>query len=312
MSVVHVAVGVIRNRKNQILIARRPSHVHLGGLWEFPGGKVENNETVQQALQRELKEELNISFNPNSSYPLIKITHQYTEKKVLLDVWVVTDIQGDVYGCEQQEIKWVTVDELHQFDFPEANKTIVTALNLPNRYLITGNFSSQKEFDQRLINALKNEIKLVQLRAKQITDKEYFALAKHALTVCHQHGAKLVLNAEPELIKSVDADGIHLTASRLMQFQARPIATNKYLIASCHNEAEIQQAIKIGVDIVVLGPVKNTTTHAQAITMGWERFSELVESASAPVFALGGLKEVDLQMAQQHGAQGIAGISAWW
>lgn len=309
---IHVAVGVIRNNQHQVLIAKRPSHVHLGGLWEFPGGKVEVGETVQQALQRELREELNITFDLVNSQPLIKITHQYPGKKVLLDVWTVTDVKGELYGREHQLIKWINIDKLSEFDFPEANKAIVAALTLPQRYLITGFFSSQEEFDQRLIKNLKNNIKLVQLRAKHLNDDDYFLLAKHAVVVCHQNHAKVILNSAPELVDMVNADGVHLTTSRLMQCQTRPVAAHKYLIASCHNEDEIRQAMKIGVDAIVLGPVKRTSSHPETTVLGWQRFSKLVELASMPVFALGGLIETDLRAARDHGAQGIAGISVWW
>jgi len=312
VSVIHVAVGVVRNNQQQILIAKRPRHVHLGGLWEFPGGKVEAGETAQQALQRELKEELNITFSLAHSRPLIKITHQYSEKTVLLDVWLVSDAKGQAYGREQQLIKWVTLDQLHQFDLPEANKAIVTALTLPHRYLITDDFSSQDEFNQRLNVVIKNNIGLVQLRLKKLNADAYIDLAKHATTLCHQHNVKIILNASHEVLDIINADGLHLTALRLMQYHSRPIANNKYLIASCHNASEIQQAAKIGVDAIVLGPVKKTNSHPEALPLGWQRFSQLVELAPMPVFALGGLKEVDLQTAREHGAQGIAGISAWW
>lgn len=309
---IHVAVGVIRNNQNQILIAKRPAHVHLGGLWEFPGGKVEAGETVQQALQRELKEEINITFDAANSQPIIKITHQYPEKTVLLDVWSVSDVKGQIYGREHQMTKWVALDELYQFDFPEANKAIVTALILPHRYLITGDFSSQDDFNQRLNSAIKNNIRLIQLRAKKMNGDDYIDLAKHAVILCHQHNVKIIVNTSPEVFETINADGLHLTASRLMQYQSRPIVNTKYLLASCHNEAEIQHAAKIGVDAIVLGPVKRTNSHPEALPLGWELFAQLIELAPVPVFALGGLGETDLQTAREQGAQGIAGISAWW
>jgi 8-oxo-dGTP diphosphatase len=312
MSVIHVAVGVIRNHQHQILIAKRPAHVHLGGLWEFPGGKVEVGETVQQALQRELKEEINITFDVANSQPIIQITHHYPEKTVLLDVWSVSDVKGQVYGREHQMTKWVALDELHQFDFPEANKAIVAALTLPQRYLITGDFLSQVEFTQRLNAAIKNNISLIQLRAKKLHESDFINLAKHATTLCHQHNVKIILNTSPEVFDTINADGLHLTASRLMQYQSRPITNKKYLLASCHNESEIQQAAKIGVDAIVLGFVKITTSHPHAIALGWQRFAQLVELAPVPVFALGGLGEADLQTAREQGAQGVAGVSAWW
>ena len=86
-SVVHVAVGVVRNPQGNILIAKRPAHAHQGDLWEFPGGKVERGESLQQALQRELHEELGIDVT--HARPLIRIPHSYPDKQVLLDVWLI-------------------------------------------------------------------------------------------------------------------------------------------------------------------------------------------------------------------------------
>jgi 8-oxo-dGTP diphosphatase len=124
--VIHVAVGVIINAEQQILIALRPEESHQGGLWEFPGGKVESGETVQQALFRELKEELGIK---TSAYkPLMNIHHDYGDKRVLLDVWWVKSFTGEAVGQEGQDIKWVDIGKLQAYQFPVANKTIVEAI----------------------------------------------------------------------------------------------------------------------------------------------------------------------------------------
>src|SRR6478752_215306 len=106
---VHVAVGVITNNRQEVLIAKRAVHLHQGGFWEFPGGKVEKNETVQQALSRELHEELGI--NVEVARPFIKITHDYPDKSVLLDVWLVEQFTGQPQSRESQPLLWVAIDE---------------------------------------------------------------------------------------------------------------------------------------------------------------------------------------------------------
>ena len=125
MKVVHVAVGVIA-RGDEIFITLRPDDGHQGGKWEFPGGKVEEGETVLQALRRELAEEVGITVN--HSEPVIVITHDYGDKQVKLDVHRVNDFTGEPHGKEGQASRWVNVKSLNASDFPEANIPIISAL----------------------------------------------------------------------------------------------------------------------------------------------------------------------------------------
>jgi 8-oxo-dGTP diphosphatase len=98
MQRIHVVAAVIYGNSNQILIARRAAHLHQGGLWEFPGGKLEANESPYQGLVRELTEELDIRVT--SATPFIQVSHDYTDKQVLLDVWQVTAFVGQARGAE--------------------------------------------------------------------------------------------------------------------------------------------------------------------------------------------------------------------
>ncbi|UCX03297.1 8-oxo-dGTP diphosphatase MutT [Shewanella sp. HL-SH4] len=120
---IHVAVGVIINQDNHILLAKRHGHLHQGGKWEFPGGKVEVSETVTEALIRELKEEVNLDVT--TSIPFMDIIHDYPDKHVRLDIHLVTEFSNQAKGLEGQQIQWVPINQLQQFDFPEANQAIV-------------------------------------------------------------------------------------------------------------------------------------------------------------------------------------------
>ena len=133
------AAGVLYNRQGEVLITRRARHVHQGGLWEFPGGKLEHGETAQQALARELHEELGIQVL--NSEPLIRIYHDYADKNILLDVWRVRKYSGEAHGREGQPLQWVEPDRLSRFSFPEANLPIINAVGLPEQYLVTGEFN---------------------------------------------------------------------------------------------------------------------------------------------------------------------------
>lgn len=123
---IHVAVGIILNANGQILLAKRPEHLHQGGKWEFPGGKVELNETVTQALIRELKEE--VALNVHSSEPFMALSYDYPDKQVLLDIHTVSHFTGEAQGLEGQQIAWVDKHDLTHYDFPEANKPILAKL----------------------------------------------------------------------------------------------------------------------------------------------------------------------------------------
>lgn len=123
--VVHVAVGVIM-RQGRILLALRADTQHQGGKWEFPGGKVEANESVEHALHRELHEE--VAIRVTACEPFMQLHHSYPEKTVLLDIWLVTGFELEPDGREGQPLRWVSVAELSTLQFPDANQPIVARL----------------------------------------------------------------------------------------------------------------------------------------------------------------------------------------
>ena len=126
MPVIHVVVGIIINRNNQVLIAKRGSHQHQGDKWEFPGGKVEDSENSEEALYRELKEELGIGVQ--SSQYLFEIKHKYEDKEVVLDIYEIREWIGEAVGREGQPLLWVKKSELEQYEFPVANAEILSRL----------------------------------------------------------------------------------------------------------------------------------------------------------------------------------------
>jgi 8-oxo-dGTP diphosphatase len=315
---IHVAVGVVVSGDGKILIAKRSEKVHQGGLWEFPGGKVEQGETVFQALKRELQEELAIEIN--ATEPLIKIRHTYSEKNgdkiVLLDVHKVTAFLGEPQGNEGQPIAWVAPENLHQYEFPAANRPIITAINLPRRVLITGIVESESDYLLHTERALIAGIRCVQLRMQDTTATNYFTLAEKLAQLCDTYSAKLMLNTSVQHFLTIHASlphlGLHLSSQQLMSCEQRPLAQSILLGASCHNAEEIMQAQKMKMDYIFLSPVTATQTHPNASVIGWENFSQFIECLAMPVYALGGMSEKDLPTALAAGAQGIAGISAWW
>lgn len=123
---IHVAVAVILNSNQEVLLALRHEHQHQGNLWEFPGGKLEQAESVYDALVREVDEEIGISIT--SAQAFLKLNHNYNDKSVLLDVWIVEEFYGDPQSREGQPLRWCAINDLNEDDFPAANKEIIYAL----------------------------------------------------------------------------------------------------------------------------------------------------------------------------------------
>lgn len=310
-AVVHVAVGVIQDRAGRVLITRRPATAHQGGLWEFPGGKIDAGESVQEALVRELREELGVEVS--AARPLMRVSHAYADKAVLLDVWRISTVAGQARGCEGQPVRWVAVKDLGSFAFPEANRPIVRALQLPRLYLITDSRRGGGEpFLKRLEIALEAGASLIQLREPHLGEQDYQALAREVCRLAHRYDARVLLNAEPEWVRACGADGVHLNSRRLRELNHRPLPQELLVAASCHDEGELKQAVAIHADFAVLSPVLKTASHPDVVPLGWERFRRLCEKEPLPLYALGGMGPGDIIDALAAGAQGIAAIRAIW
>jgi 8-oxo-dGTP diphosphatase len=308
---IHVAAAAIFNERGQVLLSLRPDHVHQGGLWEFPGGKLQPGEAVEAALRRELREELGIEVT--ASRPLIRVRHDYPDRSVLLDVWRVDRYAGVPRGCEGQCLDWVDPELLPARAMPAADLPIVNAVRLPEIYLITGEPDcGADEFLLRLQRALDRGVRLVQLRAKTLGDSHYQELAEQAVPLCQSYGARVLLNAEPELAEMMGADGVHLSAARLLASDHRPLPRELLVAASCHNHGELHRARALDVDFVVVSPVLNTASHPGARPLGWSGLTDLSGQAGIPVYALGGMAPEHLAQAHACGAQGIAGIRSLW
>lgn len=126
---IHVIAGALFDASGRVLIAQRPRGRHMAGRWEFPGGKLGFGEDRLEGLKRELAEELGVSIR--SARPLIRLYHNYNDRRVLLDFWRVIEYSGTPKGLDSQALAWVKSDELPAHDLLEADRAMVTALRLP-------------------------------------------------------------------------------------------------------------------------------------------------------------------------------------
>lgn len=305
-SVVHVAVGVLINSSGEVLISLRHPDSHQGGLWEFPGGKLEAGEEPRAALKREFAEELGVEVC--RCFPLKKIQYDYPDKSVLLDIWRIVESTGTPKGLEGQAVEWRAISDLKESDFPAANAPIINCLKLPAEIAITPNVSNFGELQQIIHTLLNNGVRLIQFRQTELSAVEYLRWFEWADERCSAGGVKLMFNQKLADFPVATAAGYHASANRLMQLQQRPLSHSQLFSASCHNLNQLQQAQRLEADFVYLSPVHPTDKYPDGRELGWEGFQKLVEQSSVPVYALGGVARNELAIAQAHGGFGISGI----
>ncbi len=210
-------------------------------------------------------------------------------------------------------MRWVAVKDLGSFAFPEANRPIVRALQLPRLYLITDSRRGGREpFLKRLEIALVAGASLIQLREPHLGENDYQVFARQVCELAHRYDARVLLNADPSVVRTCGADGVHLNGRRLRELSYRPLPQALLVAASCHDAQELARAAAIHADFAVLSPVLKTASHPDAVPLGWERFRRLCEKAPLPLYALGGLGPDEITDALAAGAQGIAAISTIW
>ena len=316
---VEVAAAVLQKPDGSFLLAQRPPDKIWAGYWEFPGGKVETGETPHHALVRELREELGIEVA--TAYPWLTRVFTYPHATVRLNFFRVTAWSGEMHPHEGQEFAWQINPPQPPFGkggsehgvspMLPANAPVLRALELPALYAISNvKELGEEEFMRRLEAALRNGLRLVQLREKNYSREALRELALKMLPLMKQYGARLLINADIELAKEIGADGVHLNGAQLAELHERPAV--EWCGASCHNAAELRRAEELGCDFAVLSPVLPTLSHPGEPALGWEKFSRVAMGCSIPVYALGGLQLADMETAWQHGAHGIALLRQAW
>ena len=314
-AMLHVMAGVLRDAQGRVLLAQRPPGKHLAGMWEFPGGKLEPGESPELALVRELREELAIEIRPQDGTPLIRIPWRYGERGLLLDAWLFTRWQGVPQSLEGQALQWRMPGEVELATLAPADRPILQALRLPSVYAITPADVMPDQADAwhaKVTAALEHGARLVQLRLPEWSREQVRALAARLQASAAQHGAHLLLNGDIEGARRLGPSvGVHLQSAQLDELAERPLPWSQLIGASGHDAAQLAKAVQLA-DFATLSPVAPTSSHPQAAALGWSQFHALAESAALPVYALGGMSHAQAGVARSHGAQGVAGIGAFW
>lgn len=304
-----VAIGLLRDAAGRVLISRRTGRVHLSGLWEFPGGKCAPGESARGALERELREELEVEVVEATR--ILTVRHDYPERRVELAVFRVDAWRGGPQPREAQPLCWAEPAELAGLRFPEASRAIVNAARLPELYLISPDPDSPAavEYEARRVarRLARGGIRLLQIRAPGLGRAAFLDYARRLMDAAAGHGAEVLVNAPEAWREALPPAGCHLPERRLRTLAARPHGDG-WIAASVHDVEGLERAMALPVDFVVAGPVERTRTHPDAQPIGISGLAALCERASCPVFALGGLQPGDLGRLRAVGAQGIAGI----
>jgi 8-oxo-dGTP diphosphatase len=305
---VEVSVAIIHRGDGYVLLASRPSGKGWAGWWEFPGGKIESGENALSALSRELDEELGLHVE--TAYPWIVREYAYPERRVRLHFFHVRRWTNSPIAKEGQQLSWQNPAQLTVSPLLPANSPVMQALTLPTLYGISNIAElGETKFLNQLERALQKGLRLIQIREKTLCQDQLRRLSSQIISLAHLHGASVLLNSAHDQTQIQGLDGVHLNSHDLMALNQRP---DGLVGASCHTNAELDQAIKWNLDFVVVSPVLPTKSHPDQAALGFDLFSKLISDCPIPVYALGGMTHQSLELAWQAGAHGIAMQRAIW
>ncbi len=291
--VIDVSIGILLH-KNKVLIGWREASQHQGNKHEFPGGKVEHNESPVDACRREIYEEVGVGIKEWHVFD--QVTHEYDDVIVKLHLFHAF-VPDELLALIHQPWSWFGRDQLKNLNFPKANDAILQRLSWPHYIKISElppNFSSDRLQYWRSQDAVQQNIKQV---------LEHMSEAQLSALIINQDQWQRLDHNLQEQIKT-----IHLKQHQLMQLKQGDLVVSKRYIAACHDLVAINHAHKLGCDAVFISPVQPTPTHPEAVTLGWDGLAQMAQHSHIPVFALGGLHPDDLEQAVKHGAYGVAGI----
>ena len=320
MKLLEVAVGIVRNAAGQYLVAQRPTGKPYAGWWEFPGGKVETNESVAQALERELLEELGIHIREVRPWQCRDFVYPHAHVRLH---FMHARSDDAPQSCEAQAFCWgdiASVGSTIAAPFLPASLPILRALQLPEVLYFTAvhrqsNKNDALKIPQTAQCIVVHEPNLGDDAAAWLSVLNAYknAITANAITanIFRENSVKVkifISSRAPQSLWGL-ADGVHLTERDCLSMTASTKPSVAWLGASCHSRAALEHAAAIGCDYATLSPVLPTQSHADtaaADCLGWAGFAAMVKHAPLAVYALGGMQHEDVAKAHAAGAQGVA------
>lgn len=307
-SIVDVVAAVIVDAEGRLLLSRRPEGKHLAGLWEFPGGKREARESPEEALARELREELGIEIA--ASQPLMSLTHHYPEKSVRLLIHRVDDFEGQATGREGQRIDWFSKQAARALPMPPADRPILQLLGVHPCWGVIGPTSGTRtatSLMQTWQSYLDAGYGCVCLRSGGWQRRGLENLVQRCADRARRAGARWLIDAPVdapidqalEHALRFDADGIVISAGDLDGNTTRPLPSDRLLVVRCAGPSDLARAARFGADLACLTPPGTASAFDGPL------LSEQIERSPLPVLVWG-VAAGELDRARACGAFGVA------
>jgi len=302
ISTIDVAVNVVQNGDNRVLLAERTARQVSAGFWELPGGKIDPGETPVQAAARELEEEIGITAE--QVQPFMTYEHAFPTKRVKLHIFRVTQWRGTPSGREGQRLQWVDPSAPQVAPLLPSNLRVLTSLGLPPLMEVLDLSRDASALLAHVHDALSYGVRLIHLRAPDLAPDQRVSVARRICQLTNRFGAKTLLAGSALEASRAGATGVHSCVETLRRATSRPQV--RLWSVSCDHAADLARAQALGADLAVVSPVLSCVTRP---VLGWEGLRALSAATTLPLYAKGGLDVSSLGQALHAGATGIA-ISA--
>jgi 8-oxo-dGTP diphosphatase len=300
---IDVAVAIVQAEDGRVLMTERMARQLSAGYWEFPGGKVDPGETPQQAVVRELAEE--VGLTALAVRPWMRYAHEFRLRRLNLHFFRIDRWSGVVTGREGQRFTWVDPANPGVAPVLPSIDRVLLALGLPDLYGVSD--SHRHGGPERLLaalpQALRAGLRLFQIREPAMAPDQRVQFARRVAAIAAPYGARVVLAGSALEAARAGLGAVHATAAELHRATSRPGV--KFWVASCHDAADLRRAEELGADAAVLSPILPSAAHPDRPPIGWDGLRQLAAGARLPVYAQGGLSRASIGEARRAGAVGI-------
>lgn len=302
-----VVAAAIHDSEGRMLLAQRADDGSAeAGLWEFPGGKLEPGETAEQALLRELAEELVVDAKAAVTIPGARCVDPQRRLAITLSK---VRIEAQQPRCRvHQALRWLSPEQCIKLPLGGLDRNLAKWAAAPCSYHIT-------PADGASMQPIAGNGRRAWILARwpgRVDQDELLAELIDRTESEPGCALPIMLHDRLDVPAHGRVVGSHLSSRVAAAFRERPLPLSQWLAISCHNQQELDHAARLQADFVVLGAVQPTASHPEREALGWSGLARLTGQAQLPVLALGGVGPADLAQARRCGASGVAGISAFW